>query len=61
MPLVTIKVVEGRTLEQKRALVKDITEALVTNFKVDADSVIVDIIEYNKVNVAKAGKLFVDR
>jgi 4-oxalocrotonate tautomerase family enzyme len=49
MPLVTVKAGEGRTIEQKRALVKDITE------------VIVDIIEYSKENLAKAGQLFIDR
>jgi 4-oxalocrotonate tautomerase family enzyme len=28
MPQVTVKAAEGRTVEQKRALVKDITEAV---------------------------------
>ena len=42
MPLVTIKAVEGRTVEQKRALVKDITEAVVKNFKTEPEAVIVD-------------------
>ena len=61
MPLVTVKAVEGRTVEQKRGLVKDITEAVVKNFKVDPDAVTVDIIEYSRENLAKSGKLFVDR
>ena len=61
MPLVTVKALQGRTTEQKRGLAKDITEAVVKNFKADPDSVIVDIIEYSKENFAKAGKLFVDR
>jgi len=61
MPLVTVKAVEGRTIEQKRGLVKDITEAVVKNFKVEPESVTVDIVEYNRENLAKAGKLFVDR
>ena len=56
MPLVTVKAVEGRTLEQKRRLVEDITEAVVKNFKVEPDAVTIDIIEYNKENLAKAGK-----
>ena len=33
MPLVTVKAIGGKTVEQKRALVKDITEAVVKNFK----------------------------
>ena len=61
MPLVTVKALQGRTAEQKRGLAKDITEAVVKNFKADPDSVIVDIIEYSKENLAKAGKLFIDR
>ena len=61
MPLVTVKAIEGRTIEQKRGLVKDITEAVVKNFKVEPDSVTIDILEYNKENLSKAGKLFLDR
>ena len=60
MPLVTVKAVEGRTIEQKRGLVKDITEAVVKNFKAEPESVIVDIVDLSRENVAKAGKLFAD-
>ena len=61
MPLVTVKAIEGRTMEQKRGLVKDITDAVVKNFKVEPDAVTIDIIEFSRENLAKAGKLFVDR
>jgi len=61
MPLVTIKALEGRTIVQKRGLVKDITEAVVKNFKVEPESVTIDIVEFSRDNLAKAGKLFVDR
>jgi len=61
MPLVTVKAVEGRTVEQKRALVKDITEAVVRDFQTEPGTVIVDIVEYSKDNFAKAGQLFIDR
>jgi len=61
MPLVTVKAIEGRTIEQKRGLARDITEAVVKNFKVEPEAVTVDIIEYSRDNLAKAGKLFVDR
>jgi 4-oxalocrotonate tautomerase len=60
MPLVTVKAKAGRTTEQKRGLVKDITKATVKNFKVDPEDVYVDIIEYSPENLAKAGKLFLD-
>lgn len=61
MPLVTVKAVEGRTIEQKRGLVRDITDAVVKNFKVERESVIVDIVEYSRDNLARAGKLFADK
>ena len=60
MPLVTVKALEGRTIEQKRGLVRDITEAVVKNFKVEPESVTIDIMELSRDNLAKAGKLFVD-
>jgi 4-oxalocrotonate tautomerase len=60
MPLVTVKAVVGRTVEQKRGLVKDITEAVVKNFNTTPDAVIVDIIEMGKEDFAKAGKLLID-
>jgi 4-oxalocrotonate tautomerase len=61
MPEVYIHAVAGRSLEQKRALVKDITEAVVKNFKVGADAVMVEIIESAKENKAKGGVLFSER
>jgi 4-oxalocrotonate tautomerase len=60
MPLVTVKALAGRSVEQKRRLVKDITEAVIKNFKTDPEDVRVDIIEYSRENLAKAGKLFID-
>lgn len=61
MPYVTVKAVAGRTIDQKRGLVKDITEAVVKNFGVKPEAVSIDIIEYQKENLAKAGQLFEDR
>ncbi len=60
MPLVTVKAKAGRTIEQKRGLVKDITEAVVKNFRVEPEAVSVDIIEYGLENLAKGGRLFAD-
>ena len=48
------------SIEQKRGLAKDITEAVVKNFKTQPESVHVDIIEYSRDYLAKAGKLFID-
>ncbi len=60
MPLVTIKAIEGRTIEQKRGLVRDVTEAIVRNFDTKPETVTIDIVEISRENLAKAGKLFVD-
>ena len=60
MPLVTVKAVEERTIEQKRGLVKDITEALVKNYNAKRESVTIDIVDYSKENLAKGGILFMD-
>jgi 4-oxalocrotonate tautomerase len=61
MPEVYVHAVEGRSLDQKRALVKDITAAVVKNFDVPADAVLVEIVETAKGNKAKGGVLFSER
>jgi 4-oxalocrotonate tautomerase len=61
MPEIYVHAVEGRTLDQKRALVRDITAAVVKNFNVAADSVMVQILESAKENKAKGGVLFSER
>jgi 4-oxalocrotonate tautomerase len=61
MPEVYVHAVEGRTIDQKRALVKDITDAVVRNFKVPAEAVMVQIMESPKDLKAKGGFLFSDR
>ncbi|MFC2044341.1 2-hydroxymuconate tautomerase [Chloroflexota bacterium] len=60
MPLVIVEVDEGRSLEQKRGLVKDITDAVCKNFTVPPQAVSIVIHEGKKENRATAGKLAVD-
>ena len=60
MPRITIEADEGRTIEQKRGLVKDITKAVTKNFNVSPEAVSIIIHETKKENRAKAGKLIVD-
>lgn len=60
MPTIIIEADEGRTIEQKRGLVKDITEAVCKNFKCDPPAVSIIIHEGKKENRAKAGKLAID-
>ncbi len=60
MPIVTVEASAGRTIEQKRGLVKDITEAVVKNYKVSPDVVIIVIREIADEHLGKAGKLKID-
>ena len=60
MPFVTIKIIEGRTREQKHNMVKDVTEAISKNIGCQTQSVNVDIIEYKQENIGVGGKLFCD-
>ena len=46
---------------EKRALIKDITDAVVKNFDVTADAVLVEIVESSRDNKAKGGVLFSER
>jgi 4-oxalocrotonate tautomerase len=61
MPEIIIYAVAGRTTEQKRGLVKDMTEAMVKNFGVTADAVTIQIVEADKDSKAKGGVLFSER
>ena len=61
MPEVYVYALEGRTIDQKRSLVKDITDAVVRNFKVAPEAVMVQIMESAKDSKSKGGVLFSDR
>jgi 4-oxalocrotonate tautomerase len=60
MPIVTVQMYEGRTVEQKRALVKAITDAVVEHAKTTAEGTQVVIVDVPKQNWAHAGKLASD-
>ncbi len=61
MPEVIVYAIAGRTPEQKRGLMKDITDAVVKNFGAAPDAVTVQIVEAQKTDKAKAGIPFTDR
>jgi 4-oxalocrotonate tautomerase len=61
MPEVTIQMVEGRTLEQKRELARRVTDLLVEVCKVDPSAVLVVFHENKREDKAKGGVLFSDR
>ncbi len=58
MPEVVVYLLEGRTLEQKRGLIKDITAAVVKNAGAKPDAVTVSLVETAKTAKGKGGVLF---
>jgi 4-oxalocrotonate tautomerase len=61
MPVVTIQMWEGRTTEQKRGLVRAVTDAMVEHAGAKPDALHVIIHEYPLENWALAGTLGIDR
>jgi 4-oxalocrotonate tautomerase len=61
MPIVQIDLVEGRSLEQKRALVKKVTEVIVETAKCPAEAVTIVLREAPSQHIAKAGVLMSDK
>jgi len=61
MPEVYVHVVKGRTFEQKKALVQDITAAVVKHMNAPADAVVISIIESEADSKAKGGVMFNER
>jgi 4-oxalocrotonate tautomerase len=61
MPFVQIDMIEGRTIEQKREMVKKITEAICETAKCPPEAVSIVIREASKQHIAKAGTLASDK
>jgi 4-oxalocrotonate tautomerase len=61
MPEVYVHAVEGRSPEQKKALMKDITEAVMKHFNAPAEAVVVTVVEAARTDKMKGGKLFSER
>ena len=61
MPEILVHIVEGRSKESKKALMKDITDAVVRHFNATPENVVVTIVESAKINKAKAGVPFSER
>ncbi|HZW83700.1 MAG TPA: 4-oxalocrotonate tautomerase [Candidatus Deferrimicrobium sp.] len=60
MPIVQVEILEGRTVEQKRAMVKKVTEALCETLICPPENVTIVIREMSKEHLAKGGKLAID-
>jgi 4-oxalocrotonate tautomerase len=61
MPYINIKMLEGRTVDQKRQLVKAVTEAMVGICGARPEGTVVVIEEVSRENWASGGVLVVDR
>ncbi len=57
MPVVTIQMSSGKTLEQKRQIVEEITDTLVRTLQVDPAMITILIQELSRENIGKAGRL----
>jgi len=60
MPVVIIRMRKGFSREQKRTIIKEFTDTLVTTLGVDPDLVTIMIDEHELENIGKAGKLRCD-
>ncbi|MGL5440602.1 MAG: 2-hydroxymuconate tautomerase [Filifactoraceae bacterium] len=60
MPIVQVEMLKGRTLEQKREMVKKVTTAISESINCPEDAVSIVIREMEKNNYARAGKLTCD-
>ena len=54
MPEVVVYAVAGRSADQKKALMKDITDAVVKNFNVQPGQVVISLVETEKQNKEKS-------
>lgn len=61
MPEIMVFAAAGRTAEQKRGLMRDLTEAMVRNFSVRPEAVTVQIIESPLTDKSKGGVPFSER
>ena len=60
MPIITIELIEGRSVEQKREMAKKITETIVEITKIPQDAVEIIFHDLKKENYSKAGVLATD-
>ncbi len=61
MPIVQVEILKGRTVEQKREMVTEVTNALVNTIGCSKESVSVIIREMEKENYGHAGQLAIDK
>ena len=58
MPEVVVYAVGNRSQDEKRGLCKDITAAVVKNYKVPIEAVVITLVETPRTDKSKGGVLF---
>jgi 4-oxalocrotonate tautomerase len=58
MPEILVHIVEGRSPEAKKALMKDITDVVVRHFEVPPERVVVQIVESRRDSKSRGGVPF---
>jgi 4-oxalocrotonate tautomerase len=61
MPIVTIELLEGRTIEQKREMAKRITNVITEVTDIKPELVLINFYDLKKENHAAAGQLYIDK
>ena len=61
MPIVQVHLIEGRTVEQKRKLVAEMTKAVVDSLDVKAEDVRIILSDMTKQDYSVGGVLFIDK
>lgn len=61
MPIVSIKIAKGRTLDQKRRLARSVTDAIAESINVPPEKIWIQIDEFETENFAVDGRLMADR
>ena len=59
---ISLNCIEGRTLEEKRGIARDVTAAVAKHLKIPPESqeIAIEIVEVNPANVSHGGKLTID-
>lgn len=61
MPIVNIKIAEGRTVEQKREMVKAVTTAIAKSINVPETAIWISIEDLKLENLGQGGELRIDK
>ncbi|MEU6394508.1 tautomerase family protein [Streptomyces sp. NPDC046939] len=61
MPNVTVEILTGRTLDQRREFVEAVTTAVVDILKARRENVRIHFVEIERHNIARGGQLEADR